>query len=435
MANREAVDQLLFPPPHRRNAGLRVGQDAPPVASPDVERHGDDLVFTWSTLTVRIIVDHLHETSGGVEAEITIGDLHWSRLNLASTSQREALVRKLSRIERDTDWGTILEQVCTITASRFRAGEPVVLLRPVEHPQRDLIAKMLPEGDPTVLFAPPSAGKGWMALTTALSLRTGKTLPGGLEPRRQVNSLYLDWEWSQAAHERRLARLVAGFGLHQVDGIFYRRMTRPLADEAAFLRREIAQRTVGFVVIDSYFLAAGPESYSPDAAGRLFAALRALGPVTSLVLTHTSWEQTERTSGRGRPIGTIQVEGQTRSEWELRRTEHDEGDTLTVGLYHRKVNDGRLHAPIGMRFVFGPGVVRIENVDIAETSDLLARTSMTYQLRQLLRSGAQTVSALAEATGSSEDTVGRTLRRLREEGKVVELPERQGREKLWGLAQ
>ncbi len=405
-------------------------------AEPQVQRTGDDFLFIWpSGITIAVMM--LHETTDGVHGEVSVeiagGRVDWGRLSLASRSQRRDLVRKLEDLRRGFSWDQALETVCYEVTQQYRTGEPVVALQPVEHPQQNLIAKLLPEGDPTVLFAPPDAGKGWVALLCAISLSTGKPLPGGLQPQRRASTLYLDWEWTQQAHERRLKRLAAGLDAQELDGIFYRRMTRPLADDVAFLRREIQRLDVGFIVLDSYFLAAGVEPYSPDAAGRLFAALRALGPVTSLILTHTSWEQTERTAGHGRPIGTVQVRGQARSEWELRRVEDDEDDTLTIGLYHTKVNDGRKHAPIGLRFEFTDGLVRLRAHEVADEPDLASRMSLADRIQAALRSGARTIEKLADDIEAKPQSVARVLRRLRKAGKVVVLDESLEKQSLWGL--
>jgi hypothetical protein len=72
------------------------------VDGPGVTQLGDELVFEWPQHGVSLAFGHLREGSEGLHGEIVVtssilGEIHWSRMNLASTPAREGLVKKLEK--------------------------------------------------------------------------------------------------------------------------------------------------------------------------------------------------------------------------------------------------------------------------------------------------------------------------------------------------
>jgi hypothetical protein len=63
--------------------------------------------------------------------------------------------------------------------------------------------------------------------------------------------------------------------------------------------------------------------------------------------------------------------------------------------------------------------VTVADAELAAAPDLLARTSVARRVTAALAAGALTVPDLAAAIAASEATVGRAVRRRREEGHVV----------------
>jgi hypothetical protein len=405
-------------------------------------RDGDEFVFTWPAHGIGIGVSHLRETAGGISAELTVehtvaGSVHWGALNLASTSAREALVGKLKRLSDGPPWGALLERVCRTVAVEFRKGPPIIALEPAPAREtRDLIETLLPIGETAVLHGDGGSGKSLLALALAVAATTGTTLPGGLRPTQRVNVLYLDYESTVEEHQERLHALIAGLGIRYEGGIFYRPMVRPLADEAALLRVEISRLEIGFVVVDSLAPACGPEPEGADAVIRTMNALRAFAPATRLAVAHVSKVTADQRTGSARPFGSVFVRNLARSEWELRAAEDIDPDTLAVGLYHRKANRGRRRPPFGLRFEFTDGGIRLRAQDLADHGDLLARTSMSYRIQDALRSGTgPTTEELAAQLDAPADSVGRALRRLKADGKVILLDGAGGRghRARWGL--
>ena len=129
-----------------------------------------------------LVVSH-----GGVE-------IHWGNLTLPSTSQRETLVKKLTAVREDVPWRVIVERMARTTAQAVRQGEPFAVLtgRSVSA-TRELLPRMLYEGEPTALIADGDTGKSLVGITFAAAVQSGAALPG-LRPVRAVPAAYLDWE-------------------------------------------------------------------------------------------------------------------------------------------------------------------------------------------------------------------------------------------------
>jgi len=417
--------------------------EVPAASALDMRRDGDEFLFTWSSHGIGIGVSRLRETSAGISAEITVehtiaGSVHWGGLNLASTSAREALVTKLKRVSGVPPWGALLERVCRTVADEFRKGAPIIALEPAPAREtRDLIEKMLPLGETAVFHGDGGSGKSLTMLLLALAAATGTTLPGGLRPTQRVNVLYLDYESTVEEHQERLHALIAGLGVRYEGGIFYRPMVRALTDEAPLLRTEISRLQIGLVIADSLAPACGPEPEGADAVIRTMNTLRSFAPATRSATAHVSKAGADQRAGSTRPFGSVFVQNLARSVWEIRAAEDaDDQNALTLGLYHRKANRGRKHPPFGLRFDFTDGLIRLRPHDLAEHTDLLARTSMSYRLQKALASGQATTEELATNLDASVDSVARTLRRLKASGKVIALNGAGGRghPARWGLA-
>lgn len=410
----------------------------PEPSGPQVVRAGDGFSFSWTRHGIAVRVDQLHEHSDGLSGEITVeasvgGVIHWARFNVASTQARESLVKKLMHIRDDVPWRELLERVCRETAERFRIGAPIEpLIAGTSAAPRELVEKLIPDGEIAVLFGDGGAGKSTLALALAVSVVTGRGLPHGFRPTRTAKVLYLDWEGSRDDLSERLASLEVGLGLDEVSGLFYRPMSRALADDITFLRAEVSRLDIGFVIVDSLAPACGAEPETADSVVRAMNAMRSFG-VSCLAVAHVSKVHAEAKHGTGRPFGSVFVWNLARSVWELRRSDDTEGNDVAVGLFHRKCNRGRLHPACGLRFEYTvDGACRIMAQDLGESSDLAARMSLGFQIRNFLARGAHTAQDLAEKIDTSAGTVRKELSRLRSRGVVVELPGDE-REKRWGL--
>jgi hypothetical protein len=417
----------------------RNGQAAEEIPAPDMRCEGDDFAYVWPLYGVEFSVTHLREARDGIQAEISIkvGDrpVHWGRMNLASGSARKGLVSELARVHKEFPWRQLLEIVCRETVTSFRIGEPTIELRPAQASgTRLLVDPVLPAMDTSVLFADGGDGKSLFALVTAVAVSQDVQLPGGVRATIKGPVLFLDYESTADDHAERLHGLCQGFGIKYTGGIHYRPMTRPLVEEVPRLRSEVAKLGIVFVIIDSLGPALGSEPEAADSTIRTFNAMRELAPATRLVTSHVSKTEADRRAGSARPYGSVYVQNLARSVWEIRRAEED-GNELTIGLFHRKVNRGRLHRPIGMRFVFEGDVIRVLGHDVGTEPGLLVRASLSYRITQILRGGTQSTKQIAEAAEATEDATRQALNRMKHKRKVVRIEDQtSGKAARWGLA-
>jgi hypothetical protein len=394
-------------------------------------------------------LERLHETRDELRAEVVVESTIAGRvvgpvrLNILSSESQtrfaNACATRVNGMDKER-WHAIVVQACAVVAKQFREPSPTLNLATdvdtsggVEY----LVPLVMPLGETIVLYGDGESAKSLLALRIGVSVALGQILPWGERPKKRCPVLYLDWETNPKTVATRLRRLSMGMRTG-TPGILYRQCFRGLEDELPSIREEIDRRGIGLVIVDSIGYAATGSLVEDDTARRATNALRQMSPATRLVVAHVSAEGARQTSGTASPFGSRFFWNGMRSGLELRRAEENSRqDEIRVGLFHRKANDGEHHGPIGMDVMFdGPlGAIEFVEGDIFEAPDLAARTPLSTQLRRLLRKGEATLSDLADQLdGTSEDTIGRTLRRM---GDVVKLDDQgrgRGRTATYGLA-
>jgi hypothetical protein len=317
-----------------------------------------------------------------------------------------------------------------------REGEPLVTLTGVvAAPTRELVPRLLYEGEPTALFADGDTGKSLTALTLAAAVQARVPLPFGLTPVRAVPTAYLDWETSQGTTEGRLALIAAGFGIAPPP-ILYKRMTRPLVEEAPALAGEFARRGIGLVVIDSKMFAVGVvEAAFHEPITAFYNALRLFAPAASLVLNHIT-NDAAKTGGAARPFGGAFAFNGPRLIWEAKR-DLEVTDATAIAFTCRKANNlARRPEPFGLRFEPGPDRITVAPFDLTEAApQTVAGASLAYRVRLALATQDLTTPEIAGALGISDASARTVLRRLASKGTIINLGTLEGGKATgWRLA-
>jgi hypothetical protein len=404
----------------------------------EVAELGDDLVFRVPALSTEVHMAAVHSGSDGLKAEATVSVesrmIHWGSLNLASTPGRVGLARKLTETCPEVPWAGVLERVCRHTALHRRQGAPLVAVEPAPMPPlRYLLAPLAEAEATTILYADGDSGKGWVACLMLIAVVTGERI-AGLVPSGALDgaAAYLDYESEEAIFRGRLYALTQSLGLTLPPRVFYRRMTRPFSEDAAWLRSEFARQRVRYFTLDSLTVASGSEPEGTDASIRTMSALHSFTGTTRTVLAHLSKAAAEQARGSTRPFGSVFNRNLARSLWELRRS--DEAEDLVISFAHRKHNNTpRPEPPFCLRFRALPdGTTAVTCTDLTQAPDLLARAPLPQQLRAALANGAKTIPALALELDAKEDSVDKAVRRLSKAGVTVQLPGDKP-PYLWGL--
>jgi hypothetical protein len=413
-------------------AGLAEGGGFERLPRVDVahqlERHGDEFMLRWPKYRVKCTVSHLRGHSDGLAAELTVlhagVEIHWGRLALASTQARQGVVRKVNEIvPKKVPWRTIIEVACREPVKALRASDKFVTLTGKVHsPARELLPRLLYEGEPTLLYGDGDTGKSLTATAVAVAVQAGLALPFGLKPAQAVPVAILDWETSQDTVETRLALLAAGFGIVPPP-ILYRQMTRPLIEEASTLAAEFSRRGIRLVIIDSkMFAVAGIDGAFHEPITGFYSALRLFTPAASLVLNHVT-NDVARGQGRARPFGGAFAFNGPRLIWEAKRDLEIEDATAIAFTCTKANNLPRKPEPFGLRFIPSDGAITVAPLDLREAApSAVTSASVPYRIRLALKSGGDmTAAEVAEHLQISEDDTGRNLRRLREKKIVTQI--------------
>jgi hypothetical protein len=406
------------------------------VEDPVVKTIGDSIFVVWKARGAVLEFTRLSEHHDALSAEVTVSnangtELHWARVNLASTQGRAAIVKAVEEAEPTGDWRPIIERSSRLAAKHVRTGEPAVALepRPPIEAARWLVEGWIPYRQLTVLFGDGGAGKSYIALSLALAglLQRPISARWRVAPIRRV--LYLDWESDRDEQDYRLWQLCVGLGSKPMPGtILHRTMRRRLTDEITEVRGEVARHEIDFVIADSLAPASGPEPEHADAALSALVALRSLA-CTVLCLAHVNKLQAD-SKAPARPYGSVHIQNLARSTIEARGDEGD-GET-TVSLYHRKTN--RKKCPPGaIRFVFdASGAIRVSSGE-PDTGG----ASLAFQILEALKSGPKKPGQLAEELDIVPATIKKALQRLENRDNVVRIGGESGgksKEQQWGLA-
>lgn len=381
--------------------------------------------------------EQVRDSRDGVTAQVVVESQHPertqnrlagpARLNLLSMQSQTQWVKQLnSRLDR-VPWDDVLITACATVVRQFQQASPMVDLSQVDlltKRQEHLIPGLVPLGETTFAYGDSESLKSMLGGIIAVCVMEGLALPWAVMPTRQCRVLYCDWETNEVVQAERLQRIALGLGVSHRSQILYRGTLRgrdasplrTLMDEVASLREQIQRERIGLVIIDSIGFAVDGKLVDDDVARGAMRALAQLTPATRLVIAHISKESAQQQGGRVDPFGSAFFRAGIRSGFEVRRSgqESFENDTVDVGIFHWKSNDGAHVRPFGLRFYFEPdnGPIRVRTHDLNDVPDLAMRTSLSSRLRSALRGGADTIYALAEELDANVDTVSRTLRRM-----------------------
>ncbi len=388
--------------------------------------------YEWPDFGLRVTAER-YDYEGSAELSFYIKNgsgealLHQTRANLLATTTMNQVVKRLERNSDVIPWTDILTYVTGKTIEIARRGEPVTEIWPNEEDTLEveyLLDPVLYLNHPTVFFGEYGSLKSLIALAIAYIVQ----LPyydnglGLITIKEPTPCLYLDYEDDASSFRKRWSALERGFRQGNMP-ILHRRMTAPLADCVEEVRRIVNERKVKLLIIDSLGPASRGNLNDPEPAIRYHAALRQLG-VTSLTLAHPSKDQLVK---KATIFGSVFYTNLARAVWQCKAEQETGEDEAVISLKQTKANLSKIHPPLGFKVEFTHNTIRITKANLNDTG-LSGELPLSVRIKDLLKGGAMTVNAIAEELDSNPDTIGRTLRRMRDRNQVIKLEDNS-----WGL--
>lgn len=336
-----------------------------------------------------------------IDGLLSTGNFNFS----ASRTRKEhgSRLRERARTGEAVDWDGLLEELCLRVIAAERQGQPARLLHTFDLPAPDesyeIDGMVLLKRHPVMLFGDGGTAKSYLGLYLA-----------GQLARRGVSVLFADWELAGEDHRERLGKL---FGDH-LPQIHYVRCAHPLVREADQLRRQIEELGIHYVMCDSVAFAADGAPESAEVAMAYFRAVRQMG-VGSLHIAHVTKQRDDDekgTQGNQKPFGSTFWHNSARATWYVKRADDTTDDgRVTIGLYNRKANMGRLRPAVGYEFDFQAEATYVSRANLADVADLASGLPIRARLQHALKHGPLTIAGLAEEIGARPDSVEKALKR------------------------
>ena len=345
----------------------------------------------------------------------------WNFLKTGFYEGIKACVDTCKRRVEGLAWGDLIDDVCdkALNNQRTRLKPQIVGLQEpkLERPVYQ-VWPLLPSRQPTFIYGQGGIGKSWLALYLCALVDNGLTKNGF---NADVgNSLYVDWETDKATAEGRAWAIKRGDpDIDEGWGLRYFAAQSPLVDWIDTLADHVAAEQFDLVVIDSVGMALGGDAGSDEKVLAFMAALRTL-QTTVLLIDHMTKGADSEDRGA---FGSAYKKNQGRSMWEMRQAADGE---LTMGLYHRKTNLGRLGPPVGLSLnIIEDDDYTIQSAsfsrcDVTDDPELAKGISAPLRILAALRHGAMDLESICEALQDiPQGTIGPALSRMVKTGTLT----------------
>lgn len=422
------AQQFLDPFVEPIHGGLRVHVPADTPGTRHVYQF-DDLETRRREITADLTV--------AVRGPMAEGYEHTQRINVLSSSAVEGLTRRCGRIWRrergqeEPFERTVSEAIrYVVQYMREREHGTDVARVPEPGPIAWRVRGFLQRGQPHVLFGDGEAGKSMTALHIAASVAYGLPVFGDFEVT-PAPVLYVDYETDNdggADWRRRVGRVLAGIDESVEEGRLYYWPGdgTPLAEQAEALRRFVARRGIGLMIVDSVVPALGGSPLDTEPIRELFGGLRRIGS-TSLLIAHISQAEAETKSkrrlGPSSPYGNRYWHNLPRGLYRLDVVpETLNSDLRALAMYPTKANNWRRQGPIYIeqRFDGEVGPITFTRADAPwHQGQQASDRNLTWEervLAALTREPGQTVAQLAEGFDANPETIRTVCKRAEGKG-------------------
>ncbi len=392
----------------------------PPNAEPRDLEAGVTLLAYDSVMvefeTCRFVFSDLEKSGRELHAEMEVTSLlpgsprepYIQRLNLLSVSSRDQCRREIEHVlgkGPESQWTMMLSRAVTKAQQAYLSVDRSVSTGDIQAPEAlDFIVPDLVVADGiNILFGTGSGGKTWLLMKMALAVARGDPFLG--RSTQQRNVLYVDFETGEKTYGYRMRRLCAGEGLALEDARairFWNGKGLPFADQVEAIKRCCEEHQIGLICLDHIAAACGGDANEQSVATRFANATTKIGlPVVALA--HITGADARNPEAVEKPFGSVYWHNNARRTTFVMRQQEAESSVADLGLYAKKVNDGRWPRPFGARITFEDpaGPVTLDLDDLRGKGQLDTVRGIEHTIWDALNLPLS-ARAIAEATNKTE---------------------------------
>jgi hypothetical protein len=253
------------------------------------------------------------------------------------------------------------------------------------------------------LFGPGSAGKTTIADGLALSACTGQEIIPGWAPARKFPVLVLDWDEGEDESKARLFAMCSSYGL-QLENWNYRRMSRPLADCADDVGKQILDAGVELLIVSPVRRAMRDSNGDPGGpVNELYEVLREFG-TSNLLIDHVTGSAIDGQREANREYGSVVKRDNARGSYSVYCQSEEPGTRVVVIKNTKPDALSPRHPPQAIRIEFSPS-----DPDGSGTYD-----SIRFEPDEVV----EKVAPAVERHAPREGQMARFLRLVRESGPI-----------------
>lgn len=382
-----------------------LGEDALRVVVPTV---GGTATMTFT---------EMEKSSRALEAEVVVECFnsqqrpYSQRMNLMSSSARNEIRLDLEKIYgKEYGWPYVLNTAIALAREAYLQQDRGQDVYDIPEPIGEvlLVPPLVVADGPTIIFGDGSSGKSYLTFRLALSIAMGLPFCNLQLPYMPV--MVIDYEDSAPNFRRRMNRLLKAVEpeLEPMNVYYWPANGIPLKDQVEAIKRKCDKHGIGLLIIDSAAPASGGPPEDAEATLAYFRALKKIG-LPSVTIAHIN-----KTGDTNKPFGSTFWHNEARRTWFVSRRQEDDSDEIDIGLYCRKVNDGRRPLPMGFHVTFEgmDGPVRIRPQDLNSVDELVKHTSPQNQVWMALEGAhsGMTLQEIVDATALTPTQVNNVLK-------------------------
>jgi hypothetical protein len=366
--------------------------------------------------TCRFVFSDLEKSGRELHAEMEVQSLlpgmpqepYIQRLNLLSVSARDSCRREIEHVLGNPvkgQWTALISRSVTKAQDAYLNVDRSVRTSDIEPP--DALEFVIPDicvaDGFTILFGAGSGGKTWLLMTMALAVSRGEPFLGRATDQRNV--LYIDCETGKKTYGYRMRRICEGLGLTLEDANnvhFWPLEGVPLEDQWEAIKRCCDEKEIGFICLDHIAAACSGDANEQAVATRFARAHGRIGR-PMMALAHITGNDMKNPDAVEKPFGSIFWHNLSRRTLFVLRQQEDESSLADLGLYPKKVNDGRWPTPFGAKISFEDpsGPVKVTPEGLRGKGVLSAVRGLQHVIWDML-AAPMPIDEIAEATGKSE---------------------------------